>query len=621
MDRTSRRTFLALSAGVGSLTGFAAVRANGVAAVAATASEGIIREAGQARAKSLCDRIAAAEIDAAIELAIENVVGEGFTDALPRQFEADLLGDERLRQRLFSQVRQTLTDGRFDQTTVAGVELISLAKRTPFSVRRIAILQPADAILYLSLTILAAPRIEIRRVAKERMRILSYRYAPSAGRLFDVDCSYGRFVEICNDRLLEHPAGTVATADIECFYERISLRRLSDNLLACSLDEELVTRITGLLDYWQENGGRSGLPIGSNASRILAEAVLVEVDEALDAAGVDFIRFVDDYRLFAPNPETAHAWLALLADRIEGIGLTLNPDKTGLVSGDGSPTPNVSTDSVVPSQNTDDPPQQDESDPRKQPIRPDDSPPRGPDADPANPGPAPDILNPSGNNSSLTYFRPPERQRFELRMIDLDDLRRALIEDTPMKPNFIVRRFIQAAFEQNHAEAMAAFPRLIVKYPHFTAYCVSGLIDWADQLTPPLRARLATDFESLLADGLAFRDHVAMQVIRLLGNRAYGRPEPIMAFIGKLKDRSNSYIARVAIDGLRSVGTGEHLSELFHSYRLFGEWAKRAIVMWAAEKNVLTEAGRACLANPDDPFAEAAMSRVGRAGRRATERG
>jgi hypothetical protein len=131
---------------------------------------------------------------------------------------------------------------------------------------------------------------------------------------------------------LSNDSSIVVAADIESFYERISMPRLRDSLLACSMDARTVTRIISLLEHWRCSGGDNGLPIGSNASRILAEAVLIPVDNALTSAGVDFYRFVDDYRLFAPDLQTAQAWLALLADRIEWLGFTLNAQKTAIAS-------------------------------------------------------------------------------------------------------------------------------------------------------------------------------------------------------------------------------------------------------------------------------------------------
>lgn len=67
-----------------------------------------------------------------------------------------------------------------------------------------------------------------------------------------------------------------------------------------------------------------GLPVGSNASRILAEAALTEVDNYLISKNIDFCRFVDDYRIFAKDAFEAHSSLAILNRRLSQEGLFLN---------------------------------------------------------------------------------------------------------------------------------------------------------------------------------------------------------------------------------------------------------------------------------------------------------
>ena len=79
--------------------------------------------------------------------------------------------------------------------------------------------------------------------------------------------------------------------------------------------------------FWANRDSYS-LPVGSNASRILAEAALLEVDNYLLSIGVKFCRFVDDYRLFAPNAHKAHYWLTQLIERLWLEGLTINMRKT-----------------------------------------------------------------------------------------------------------------------------------------------------------------------------------------------------------------------------------------------------------------------------------------------------
>ncbi|HEX9693477.1 MAG TPA: RNA-directed DNA polymerase [Actinomycetota bacterium] len=74
--------------------------------------------------------------------------------------------------------------------------------------------------------------------------------------------------------------------------------------------------------------GVPGLPIGPNPSAVLANAVLAGADEALRAAGVRHLRWVDDVWIFAPGRPEAVAALGSLARWLEGQGLSLAPEKT-----------------------------------------------------------------------------------------------------------------------------------------------------------------------------------------------------------------------------------------------------------------------------------------------------
>ncbi|WP_347162197.1 RNA-directed DNA polymerase, partial [Peptostreptococcus anaerobius] len=79
--------------------------------------------------------------------------------------------------------------------------------------------------------------------------------------------------------------------------------------------------------YWA-NRDSYGLPVGSNASRILAEVALIDVDNYLLSKGINFCRFVDDYRIFAKNAFEAHSNLALLTLKLSKEGMFLNTQKT-----------------------------------------------------------------------------------------------------------------------------------------------------------------------------------------------------------------------------------------------------------------------------------------------------
>jgi hypothetical protein len=71
-----------------------------------------------------------------------------------------------------------------------------------------------------------------------------------------------------------------------------------------------------------------GLPIGPAASTVLANAVLSRADEAL--VGLPFLRWVDDYLLFADTESRAQHGLCRLTDVLGEMGLSLAPEKTSI---------------------------------------------------------------------------------------------------------------------------------------------------------------------------------------------------------------------------------------------------------------------------------------------------
>jgi hypothetical protein len=78
--------------------------------------------------------------------------------------------------------------------------------------------------------------------------------------------------------------------------------------------------------------GLLGLPVGPDGSAVLANAVLVRVDLALRAAGVDHLRWVDDVVAVATGPEHASRILSLVDEALAGLRLERNEAKTRVVA-------------------------------------------------------------------------------------------------------------------------------------------------------------------------------------------------------------------------------------------------------------------------------------------------
>ena len=68
--------------------------------------------------------------------------------------------------------------------------------------------------------------------------------------------------------------------------------------------------------------------------RVLGEAVLVDVDSTLQSYGIDFLRFTDDFVIFADRPEDAEYGIRVLGETLfVNHGLTLQTAKTKVLQG------------------------------------------------------------------------------------------------------------------------------------------------------------------------------------------------------------------------------------------------------------------------------------------------
>ncbi|MDB2449036.1 RNA-directed DNA polymerase [bacterium] len=146
---------------------------------------------------------------------------------------------------------------------------------------------------------------------------------------------YRNYLARCREKVSgETPCSYVAVTDISDFYSRIYHHRLENALRAATTSANHVTALMRLLSGW--NGTESfGIPVGSAPSRILAEIALSDVDEAMRANEIDFVRFNDDYRIFANSEADAYKHLTFLASTLaSNHGLSLQQQKTNVLNVD-----------------------------------------------------------------------------------------------------------------------------------------------------------------------------------------------------------------------------------------------------------------------------------------------
>jgi hypothetical protein len=173
--------------------------------------------------------------------------------------------------------------------------------------------------------------LENKRVPVADNIVFSHRFCPDPdGRMYDRAVGYNEFQDRAKRKSTASNYTHVAVTDIADFYPRIYSHRLENALRDCTKKTAHVTAIRKLLEGWNETESH-GIPVGSAPSRLLAELTISDVDEALIAHGIDYIRYSDDYRIFCASYSEAFRQLALLAQILyENHGLTLQPQKTAI---------------------------------------------------------------------------------------------------------------------------------------------------------------------------------------------------------------------------------------------------------------------------------------------------
>ena len=115
---------------------------------------------------------------------------------------------------------------------------------------------------------------------------------------------------------------------------------LVDTIIDASNPQEPVTDYFPGDDLFTALDRRRGLPIGNLTSQFWANVYMNRFDhfvkETLRVPG--YIRYVDDFVLFADSKEQLHAWLGQLEKYLAGIRLKLHPNKTRIFrTADGVP--------------------------------------------------------------------------------------------------------------------------------------------------------------------------------------------------------------------------------------------------------------------------------------------
>jgi hypothetical protein len=195
--------------------------------------------------------------------------------------------------------------------------------------RTLTVLHPAIANRYAALVAAVAPDVEAglaRSVAANRVAACSV--DPPSLRLVPWAVERRTFASALRELSRTEPC--LVFADVRECYPRIRPGVVEGSLRALGCSSAVARAVRTFLVSLAQCGVR-GLPVGPEASAVLANAVLAGVDEGLSAAGFRHLRWVDDIVVGATGPLGAARALDLLRARLRALRLELNDRKTRIV--------------------------------------------------------------------------------------------------------------------------------------------------------------------------------------------------------------------------------------------------------------------------------------------------
>jgi hypothetical protein len=272
----------------------------------------------------------------AISLAIAHVIANGTDDifcspVFSDAFELDVMRrhKEAFEKKAYSETLSFIRAANLGRERIGQIYRCLIIKDEN-SFRNVHWIDPFDIVKYLALSILLFDRIEAARPSREAGIVHSHRRCEDGITIFDPAFNYKSFREKSGALSRQKIGQWKVVADISVFFDRIGNHQLENHLLDLNCDPTYVLLMRDILLFWAENRRSYGIPVGCDASRIISEAALVSVDRQLSALGITYIRFVDDFRLFANSRAEAYENLRQLTDLLTAEGLHINNKKTSV---------------------------------------------------------------------------------------------------------------------------------------------------------------------------------------------------------------------------------------------------------------------------------------------------
>jgi hypothetical protein len=187
-------------------------------------------------------------------------------------------------------------------------------------------LEPLDAITYIGLVHAVAQQISDARMGPEIA--CSYRIDLDHSSFFSEGSGFSVYRRRCEQ--LSEKYEYVLSTDISDFYNQIYLHRVGNAVESAAPSTSAGKEIEAFISRLN-NKASQGIPVGPSPSVILAEALMIDVDQHILNAGFEHVRYVDDIRIFSDSKKSLEIFLEELVIYLHDVHrLNIVGEKTGV---------------------------------------------------------------------------------------------------------------------------------------------------------------------------------------------------------------------------------------------------------------------------------------------------
>lgn len=213
--------------------------------------------------------------------------------------------------------------------------LIYLAPKSQLTYRVVHQLDPIDSLIYTALIHEISEVVESFRIADSEKIACSYRIKPDLqGSFFEKPTGWNDFMTRSKELANKYEKGFVLLTDITDFYNQIYIHRIKNLIEEAGKGKfkDQARIIENFLSALNKTTSR-GIPVGPAPSIILAELIMADIDNMIATHTKDFVRYVDDIRIFVEKEEHAIHLIHELSHYLyTNHRLVFSSEKTKLIS-------------------------------------------------------------------------------------------------------------------------------------------------------------------------------------------------------------------------------------------------------------------------------------------------